>query len=173
MKVVKPNRVSENTINMQQFIVNQASFFSMNRIGRMRFLVFSYGVPSLLFAGFMSLLVTSGESLKQVPEILFIGSIGLLFFTNIFFVALSFVMMIRRLNDLGKTGWISLLYFVPVLNVLLILYLVFFSGDSEVNQYGNKPVPNTLLITILGLLTPVLAVVGVVEMLMVPSYLHY
>jgi len=45
---------------------------------------------------------------------------------------------VRRLHDIGKSGWWMLFAFVPVLDLLLI---VFFAFDSELgsNQYGPNP----------------------------------
>jgi uncharacterized membrane protein YhaH (DUF805 family) len=45
---------------------------------------------------------------------------------------------VRRLHDIGKSGWWMLLSFVPVLGLLLI---VFFAFDSEPggNLYGPNP----------------------------------
>ncbi len=47
---------------------------------------------------------------------------------------------VRRLHDMGKSGWWMLLSFVPLLDLLLI---VFFCFDSEPdgNQYGPNPKP--------------------------------
>ncbi len=49
---------------------------------------------------------------------------------------------VRRLHDVGKSGWWMLLVFVPVLGLLLI---IFFAFDSEpgANQYGPDQKPPT------------------------------
>jgi uncharacterized membrane protein YhaH (DUF805 family) len=45
---------------------------------------------------------------------------------------------VRRLHDIGKSGWWMLVAFVPLLDLLLI---VFFAFDSKPggNQYGPNP----------------------------------
>lgn len=47
-----------------------------------------------------------------------------------------FVICIKRLHDLNKTGWISILLLFPVFNVLLIVYLALVKGVSKENNYG-------------------------------------
>ena len=43
----------------------------------------------------------------------------------------------RRLHDIGYTGFVALLLFVPVVNVLYLLYLLFGLGQDKVNEYGK------------------------------------
>ena len=45
---------------------------------------------------------------------------------------------VRRLHDIGKSGWYLLLWFVPLVN-FLILYYVCKSGDDTANSYGTVP----------------------------------
>lgn len=57
-------------------------------------------------------------------------------------IILSFVLFgfhSRRLHDLGKSGWVSLLFLVPVLNVGLIIYMLFYKGNEFTNEYGPNP----------------------------------
>ena len=43
-----------------------------------------------------------------------------------------FAVIIKRLHDVGGTGWLSLLLFLPILNILLLLYLAIVPGkDSQ------------------------------------------
>jgi uncharacterized membrane protein YhaH (DUF805 family) len=46
---------------------------------------------------------------------------------------------IRRLQDVGKSGWLCLLVLIPIIN-LYVLYLVYIKkGDIGYNQYGPDP----------------------------------
>lgn len=45
-----------------------------------------------------------------------------------------------RLHDRSLNSWLSLLMFIPYLNILFIASLLLFSGDSKDNDYG-KPMP--------------------------------
>ena len=45
-------------------------------------------------------------------------------------------LMARRLHDLGKSGWIGLVVFIPVINVIAIISLLVARGDDFDNPYG-------------------------------------
>lgn len=53
---------------------------------------------------------------------------------------LAFSIWAKRLHDINRSGWWSLLLFVPLGNLLLFVYLLFKKGDSGKNKYGAKPV---------------------------------
>lgn len=44
---------------------------------------------------------------------------------------------VRRLHDVGKTGWLLLLALIPGIGALIILLLCIPEGDPEANQYGE------------------------------------
>lgn len=48
----------------------------------------------------------------------------------------SFVVVIRRLHDLNKSGWLLLLLFIPLINFLMAIYILLASGTTGLNQYG-------------------------------------
>jgi len=51
----------------------------------------------------------------------------------------SIAIAIRRLHDIGKSGWWYLIVFIPIVGLLVLLY--FFVQDSQpgTNQYGHNP----------------------------------
>jgi len=59
----------------------------------------------------------------------------------IFFIINYFSFLVRRLHDLNKNGLLCLLSFVPVLNLLLDIYLLFFPGTVGEKKYGTQPLP--------------------------------
>ena len=95
---------------------------------------------------------------------------------GIFYIAaivLSFAFAKRRLNDLNRTGWWMLLFFVPIANLLITIYIIFFPGSNEANLYGPPPVANSLGVKILGSLLPVIFVLGIIAAVAVPQYQEY
>lgn len=45
---------------------------------------------------------------------------------------------VRRMHDIGKSGWFVLLFFIPIVG--FILMIVWFTGDSHPdNEYGPNP----------------------------------
>ena len=56
-----------------------------------------------------------------------------------FFPAL-FTVTIRRLHDIGKSGWMLLLMFIPLVNfILMIMWFIADAGQPGPNQYGEVP----------------------------------
>lgn len=55
----------------------------------------------------------------------------------VFFSALS--LCVRRLHDLNRSGFLFLLFFIPVINFFLAIYLIFFKGTEGENRYGSDP----------------------------------
>ena len=46
---------------------------------------------------------------------------------------------VRRLHDVGMSGWYLLFLYVPLVNVALGFYLLFKEGQSGANAYGDDP----------------------------------
>ena len=59
----------------------------------------------------------------------------------------SFMLIIRRLHDLNRPAWWCIGVFVPLVNLVLGIYLLFFKGTDGPNDYGPDPleVPGGLL----------------------------
>ena len=47
-------------------------------------------------------------------------------------------LMAKRLHDLGHSGWICLVVFIPVINVIAVISLLFARGDDFDNPYGRS-----------------------------------
>lgn len=112
------------------------------RIGRIRYLAYSMILNillGLLFAVPMGVLFAMIDTLN--PDAMF--GILLMIWLPMMLLGLytAFAPSIRRLNDLGKSGWMSLLLLVPFANLILLLYLLFAKGDPLPNRYGNPAKP--------------------------------
>lgn len=46
---------------------------------------------------------------------------------------------VRRLHDIGKSGWYILLVLIPILGWIALIYLHFKDGDPYTNEYGEDP----------------------------------
>ena len=51
-------------------------------------------------------------------------------------IYLHFVLIIRRLHDLNKSGWLMLLLLVPVIQFFFMLYVLVAPGTAHSNDYG-------------------------------------
>jgi uncharacterized membrane protein YhaH (DUF805 family) len=52
---------------------------------------------------------------------------------------LAFIPIVRRLHDLDRSGWWALFAFVPLVNFIFGLYLLFKRGTEGPNRYGADP----------------------------------
>jgi uncharacterized membrane protein YhaH (DUF805 family) len=118
------------------------------RIGRMRYLAYSAAIGLLMIPVILAVFIMDVSSIAKgsVPGAL----IALLVVVGIAVLACSIILMRRRLNDMGRTGWFMLLFLVPLANLVFYLWILGASGDEGSNQYGPAPGPNTLLINIVG-----------------------
>jgi uncharacterized membrane protein YhaH (DUF805 family) len=143
------------------------SIFSFDgRIGRLRYLAYSVGMIFLLMLVMIPLVGVSALAGGEEGMSL----VGMLVMAVFYIGAIVFSVMFakRRLNDLNRSGWWFLLSFVPVVNLLLTIYLVFFPGTEGSNNWGPAPGPNSLGVQILGWLMPVLFILGIVAAVMFP-----
>lgn len=46
---------------------------------------------------------------------------------------------IRRLHDTGRSGWLILLAFIPIVGVIALIYFAVLEGDKGTNAYGADP----------------------------------
>ena len=46
---------------------------------------------------------------------------------------------VRRLHDVGKSGWMYFIVLIPIIGATWLLVLMVSSGDQGQNQYGSDP----------------------------------
>lgn len=49
----------------------------------------------------------------------------------------NMVFTVKRLHDLNLTGWLSLLWFIPIVSFFFCLYIMFVKGTEGRNLYGQ------------------------------------
>ena len=62
--------------------------------------------------------------------------------SNIYSIAVlipGIAVCIRRLHDIGKSGWWWFIALIPLVGPIWLLVLVCTEGDSSNNQYGSNP----------------------------------
>lgn len=138
-------------------------FFALEtRIGRLRYLAYGIGVELLaiipavigfflLYHGFHAL------------GVLF------LFICYAFLFVMDFIILIRRLHDLDLSGWWCLLVFVPIANLIFILYLIFKPGTDSDNRFGEPPPANSSWVIAGAWAYLGFIVLGIIIALLIPS----
>lgn len=114
------------------------SLFSFQgRFSRSQFWVWGFGLPALVGAlcvGLISALMLPGADAGGVSGIFIV--VGLLY------LPLTFVGIagsVKRLHDLGRSGWWYLLTLIPLINVGFVIWIGAFKGLRNPNQYGDNP----------------------------------
>jgi uncharacterized membrane protein YhaH (DUF805 family) len=51
----------------------------------------------------------------------------------------SVAVSVKRLHDIGMSGWWTILCFIPYLNLVAAIVLGLISGKTGANAYGNDP----------------------------------
>lgn len=68
--------------------------------------------------------------------------LGLDFISTLFGLAVllpGLGVSVRRLHDIGKTGWWLLIAFVPLVGLIVLIYFFVQEGESGSNEYGANP----------------------------------
>jgi uncharacterized membrane protein YhaH (DUF805 family) len=70
-----------------------------------------------------------------------IPSLNILVFIVIDIILLIFAysLFIRRLHDIGKSGWYLLLVIIPVVIWFFLFWVSLKGGQKDSNKYGDKP----------------------------------
>ncbi len=116
------------------------------RSRRMEYWMFRLFEFSVLIAGAIVISVLAGGTGQVAGDTAggVMGSIGML--ALVVFVLGSFIpglaVTVRRLHDTGKSGWMLLLSFIPIIGPILMLIFLFTDGDRSANEYGPDPKEN-------------------------------
>lgn len=57
----------------------------------------------------------------------------------IFALVPGLAVAVRRLHDIGKSGWMFFIAFIPIIGSIWLLILLCTDGESGSNQYGPDP----------------------------------
>ncbi len=56
----------------------------------------------------------------------------------------SFAVSVRRLHDIGKSGWMILIALIPVIGAIWLLVLMCIDSNPKENKYGANPKKETI-----------------------------
>ena len=103
-----------------------------NRLNRKRYLLRWLVVSTVVSAGMVGLALIadrlSGSTITAVAVLLWLMA----------FVP-GLMLTIRRLHDLDKPSWWCIGMIIPIVNFLLLFFLLFYRGTRGPNRYGPDP----------------------------------
>jgi uncharacterized membrane protein YhaH (DUF805 family) len=155
----------------------EPQFFSMGgRIGRVRYIAYMIGVTFLSGIAAMILAALFGGifaamSIKSVGLI-----IALMVVAYIPMLFAMFVVMIRRLNDMDQSGWLSILTLIPIVGFFVSLWMLFARGSEGSNKYGQAPTENSTAVVVVAWVLGVFGIIffiGIMAAVSIPAYQDY
>ncbi|OBW93777.1 membrane protein [Gallibacterium genomosp. 3] len=63
---------------------------------------------------------------------------------SLFVILPNLAVTTRRLHDINRSGWWQLLYFIPIIGWLVLLYFFVSKGNIGANRFGEDPKQNNL-----------------------------
>ncbi|WP_252178571.1 DUF805 domain-containing protein [Endozoicomonas sp. 4G] len=123
----------------------------IKRIGRARFLAISWLVMAitagaLALPDYLPMLIGAALTIQQTASmVLGIHSLAIM---------LTLYLVITRLHDMDRSGWLWLFLVIPVVNILFLFWLSVGPGTEGKNSYGEPPLPPTNLTRVLGIYLP-------------------
>lgn len=104
------------------------SYLARGRINRLS------SVLSIIFLhiAFLLGLVIANLIFKMTPLLGGLLSLILLYLYIIYYLQI----LIRRFHDLGYSGWNSIIGYIPFMNIVLIIFLIFAKGEAHKNEFG-------------------------------------
>ena len=118
------SKINKTTEQNKKTIINYLPTFT-GRVTRKQYLI-SFGILWLA-----ALVIVLLQELHRLTEILS-------FPLCIEFALVLFSLHIRRLHDLNQPGWVLIGFFIPIANIILLIYILFWPGKDEKNKYGNR-----------------------------------
>ena len=97
--------------------------------------IFLNGGPTL-FMKWLIMPTSTGIDPMLLPSR---GAMAIILVVSLFLILGQWTLTIRRCHDLGHDGKMSLLYFVPGINILFWLYLILRKSTKGANRYGDEP----------------------------------
>ena len=141
------------------------------RIGRLRYMAYLFGISIVNMVPVMVLMGILGATGMMNGNVEAVTGLSVLLYLPL--LVFSFVLAKRRFNDTNRSGWLSLLLWIPLLNFFVSLYLVFAAGTEGANDYGPAPSPNSTIVKVVGFIFPFIFVIGVLAAVAIPAYQAY
>ncbi len=141
MSTEAENDHSQNAAAVSNATIGSLLFSYKGRIGRGKFWAF-FIIHILIMLLLMVAFVNAPEKLDAQDWLVRLGQILLATFANIYLPIatwIAFAISAKRWHDVGMSGWMTLLYFIPVTNLGAFLVLGITPANKGSNKYGEEP----------------------------------
>ena len=167
MNSANPYQVPQSNVDHQgQDDYSEVKLLSISgRIGRLRYLGYTMGYGMLIYMAFA---IVGGVALAMgLPRGIFMGMVGIGY---VLVLILSMMLTIQRAHDFDKTGWLALLAFIPLLNLIFW----FIPGTDGENRFGKQTSPNrgALLVVLIFIAIAFIGIVAAVAIQTYQGYVH-
>ncbi len=137
------------------------------RIGRLRYIAYTIGIPFLVFLVMGLLMAVAGMALAEEQiGILTIAIFGLGYLAMF---VINIMLTIQRCHDFDVTGWLSLILLIP----LAPLVFWFIPGTEGANRFGLQPPPNKGGVMVVIVILLLLVIVSILAAIAIPAYQEY
>ena len=141
----KNTQSKDELINNKHYTTTDKLLSPKGRIGRMSFFLYNYfvyGNVGGLLGGIIVYMIGMLIDKESSQEIFIIGIVVvvLLSIAVLFVIYMSVCLCIRRCHDIGLSGWWAVLVFIPYIDLLMGLFLIFKKGQQRDNIYGPMPI---------------------------------
>ncbi len=128
---------------MKQDTLAKLFFSAKGRINRQKFLFANIGwgvaIVAVMIMSTMFTAMAFDPEASAFPSIMadLFGIISIILYILVIYS--SIVLQIKRWHDLDKSGWFTLLGFVPLVGIVCFIYILFVVGTKGDNQFGKDP----------------------------------
>jgi uncharacterized membrane protein YhaH (DUF805 family) len=138
-------------------------FSASGRLGRVRYIGYSFGLTMLISILVAFLAAATGASAgKGVAALVMVVGYGAI-------IVLSALLTIQRAHDFNSSGWLALLVLIPLVNLIFW----FIPGTDGENRFGRKTPPNGIGVILLACIVPLIFIIGILAAIAIPAYSGY
>ena len=146
-------------------------FSPKGRFARSTYIVYSFGMTLVVWLA-MAAVAGTGFITGDFSDVG--GGLAAVLFWVLYVAVLvvGVIFTVRRLHDLNWSGWWTVAVFVPLVNIVIAIPLVFFRGTKGSNKYG-PPRPGTRSQAVLATLLFLIFFGGIIAAISIPAYVDY
>lgn len=142
------------------------------RIGRLRYLAWSLAMTLVaMIIGGIGMLGAYGLS-SNTSLLAVVGGLAAAV-AVIAMIVLGIQIGVKRLHDIGWSGWLLLVNLVPVVGSVFSIIMLVVPGSTGANRFGPPPPPNSRGVKVLASLWLLVPVLGILAAIAIPSYQDY